>query len=107
MKMHGWEMFFVLDARKRSCWMRRQKDVPDAGLEGVPSLSGELLPSRRPSGIASSVWAFDQWQLINDGAADAHLTFLNADGPPPAACGNANPAASRAPDWRRRKTQRT
>ncbi|WP_407644489.1 diaminopimelate epimerase [Chachezhania sediminis] len=76
MKMHGLgNDFVVLDARARPI------DVP-------PALALALADRHRGVG-------FDQLAVIENGAGDAHLRFLNADGSASAACGNATRCIAR------------
>jgi len=70
MKMHGLgNDFVVVDAREQ-------------GLQVSAALAQALGDRHRGVG-------FDQLAVITKGAADAHLTFYNADGSLSAACGNA------------------
>ncbi|ETX16050.1 diaminopimelate epimerase [Roseivivax halodurans JCM 10272] len=77
MKMHGLgNDFVVLDARARSIYM-------------TPELAVALADRHRGVG-------YDQLAVITPGEnADAHLTFLNADGSASAACGNATRCIAR------------
>ena len=76
MKMHGLgNDFVVLDGRARRI--------------AVSEALVRALGNRR-TGIG-----FDQLALIETGAADAHLTFWNADGSMSAACGNATRCIAR------------
>ncbi|MWD26223.1 diaminopimelate epimerase [Aquicoccus sp. SCR17] len=78
MKMHGLgNDFVVLDGRLRA-------------IEVSPALAVALADRHRGVG-------FDQLAIIDAGrdGADAHLTFLNADGSPAAACGNATRCIAR------------
>lgn len=77
MKMHGLgNDFVVLDARARPVQM-------------TPALAVALADRHRGVG-------YDQLALIGPGEnADAHLTFLNADGSASAACGNATRCIAR------------
>mgnify|MGYP000010950771 FL=1 len=77
MKMHGLgNDFVVIDARARA-------------VEVTPALARALADRHRGVG-------FDQLALIRaDAAADARLEFLNADGSPSAACGNATRCIAR------------
>lgn len=78
MKMHGLgNDFVVLDGRLRA-------------VEISPALAVALADRHRGVG-------FDQLAIIGTGrdGADAHLTFLNADGSPAAACGNATRCIAR------------
>lgn len=76
MKMHGLgNDFVVFDART-------------SGLEMTPGLARALADRHRGVG-------FDQLAVLSTGAADGHLTFLNADGSQSAACGNATRCIAR------------
>mgnify|MGYP005865236233 CR=1 FL=1 len=76
MKMHGLgNDFVVLDGRAR-----------DIALS--PATIAGIADRRRGLG-------FDQLAVIEAGAADAHLTFHNADGSTSAACGNATRCIAR------------
>lgn len=76
MKMHGLgNDFVVIDARDR--------DVTISA-----ALAMALADRHRGVG-------FDQLALIENGSADAHLTFFNADGSTSAACGNATRCIAR------------
>jgi diaminopimelate epimerase len=76
MKMHGLgNDFVVLDARAHAI---------DVSAELARALAD------RQRGIG-----FDQLAILSNGAADAHLTFLNADGSTSAACGNATRCIAR------------
>ena len=76
MKMHGLgNDFVVFDART-------------SGLEMTPGLARALADRHRGVG-------FDQLAVLSTGAADGHLTFLNADGSRSAACGNATRCIAR------------
>lgn len=76
MKMHGLgNDFVVFDART-------------SGLEMTPGLAQALADRHRGVG-------FDQLAVLSTGAADGHLTFLNADGSRSAACGNATRCIAR------------
>ncbi|WP_425040884.1 diaminopimelate epimerase [Primorskyibacter sp. S187A] len=75
-KMHGLgNDFVVFDAR-------------DGTVDMPPALA--LALADRHCGVG-----FDQMAIITKGEADAHLTFLNADGSPSAACGNATRCIAR------------
>ena len=76
MKMHGLgNDFVVFDART-------------SGVEMTPGLARALADRHRGVG-------FDQLAVLSTGAADGHLTFLNADGSRSAACGNATRCIAR------------
>ncbi len=76
MKMHGLgNDFVVVDARLRA-------------VEITAELARALGDRHRGVG-------FDQLAVITQGAADAHLTFFNADGSTSAACGNATRCIAR------------
>ncbi len=76
MKMHGLgNDFVVIDARARALSM-------------APALAAALGDRHRGVG-------FDQLAVIEQGQADAHLTFWNADGSTSAACGNATRCIAR------------
>lgn len=76
MKMHGLgNDFVVVDAR--------------TGADPIsPALVRAIADRHRGVG-------FDQLAVIENGAGDAHLTFLNADGSASAACGNATRCIAR------------
>ncbi len=78
MKMHGLgNDFVVVDARR------------DPHLQVPPGLARALADRHRGVG-------FDQLAIIrNDDSADIRLDFLNADGTPSAACGNATRCIAR------------
>lgn len=76
MKMHGLgNDFVVIDART-------------TGADITPALAKGL--ADRHKGVG-----FDQLAVIENGQADAHLTFYNADGSTSAACGNATRCIAR------------
>ena len=76
MKMHGLgNDFVVLDARAQN-------------IDVSPALA--IAIGNRHFGVG-----FDQLAVITRGAADAHLTFFNADGTVSAACGNATRCIAR------------
>ncbi len=76
MKMHGLgNDFVVFDART-------------SGVEMTPGWARALADRHRGVG-------FDQLAVLSTGAADGHLTFLNADGSRSAACGNATRCIAR------------
>ena len=76
MKMHGLgNDFVVIDARAQAVAV-------------TPALAQAV--AHRQFGVG-----FDQLALIENGAGDAHLTFLNADGSSSAACGNATRCIAR------------
>ncbi len=76
MKMHGLgNDFVVVDARARTLGI-------------TPDMARAI--GHRRLGIG-----FDQLAVIETGAADAHLTFYNADGSTSAACGNATRCIAR------------
>lgn len=76
MKMHGLgNDFVVVDARAR-------------GFDITPGLAMAI--ADRHFGVG-----FDQLAVIEDGDADAHLVFYNADGSTSAACGNATRCIAR------------
>jgi len=75
-KMHGLgNDFVVFDAR-------------ESDLTVSPALARGLADRHRGVG-------FDQLAILTRGDADGHLTFLNADGSPSAACGNATRCVAR------------
>ena len=76
MKMHGLgNDFVVVDARARV-------------LEITPQMAMAI--GNRRTGVG-----FDQLAIIEQGPADAHLTFYNTDGSTSAACGNATRCIAR------------
>jgi diaminopimelate epimerase len=75
-KMHGLgNDFVVFDARATP-------------IAVSPALARGLADRHRGVG-------FDQLAVLTEGAGDGHLTFLNADGSPSAACGNATRCIAR------------
>ena len=88
MKMHGLgNDFVVLDAR--------EKVVLNARTDGTPALPKVTPALAQAIGHRQFGVGFDQLAVITNGAADAHLTFFNADGSTSAACGNATRCIAR------------
>lgn len=88
MKMHGLgNDFVVMDARAHPTENRVQSVLETDG----------SLPEGLVRGIAHRQFGigFDQLAVLTDGAADAHLTFYNADGSTAGACGNATRCIAR------------
>ena len=101
MKMHGLgNDFVVLDAREKVVLDARQKEMLDARDGAVRADAPPALPKVTPA-LAQAIGhrqfgvGFDQLAVITNGAADAHLTFFNADGSTSAACGNATRCIAR------------
>jgi diaminopimelate epimerase len=101
MKMHGLgNDFVVLDAREKVVLDAREKEMLDAREGAVRADGTPALPKVTPA-LAQAIGhrqfgvGFDQLAVITNGAADAHLTFFNADGSTSAACGNATRCIAR------------